>query len=61
MNLYKNKNYSKPKRVKIDGGVKKQSEENITESIRNPFKLKKWSSLRGSFLNDNKKKIILNQ
>ena len=42
MSLFKTKDYSKPKRVKaVFGGGKKQSEENIFISIRNPFKLKK--------------------
>ena len=42
MSLFKTKGYSKPKRVKaLYGGGKKQSEENITKSIRNIFKQKK--------------------
>ena len=42
MSLFKIKDYSKPERVKtMNGGGEKQSQENIIESIRNLFKLKK--------------------
>ena len=42
MSLFKTKDYSKPESVKtVYGGGKKQSEENIIKSIRNPFKLEK--------------------
>ena len=42
MILFETKDYSKPERVKtVYGGGKKQSEENIINSIRNYFKLKK--------------------
>ena len=42
MSLFKTKDYSKPEPVKaVYGGGKKQSEENITKSIRNLFKLNK--------------------
>ena len=42
ISLSKTKDYSKPKPVKtVYGGGKKQSEEKITKSIRNLFKLKK--------------------
>ena len=42
MNLFKNKDYSKPKRVKtVYGGGKKQCEENIIKNIRDHFKLEK--------------------
>ena len=42
MILFKINDFSKPKHVKtVYGGGKKQSEENIVQSIRNIFKLKK--------------------
>ena len=42
MSLFKATDYSKPERAKtVYGGVKKDSEENIIESIRSLFKLKK--------------------
>ena len=42
MSLFKTKDYSKPKRVKtVNGGGKKQSEEDIIKNIRNLSKLKK--------------------
>ena len=42
MILFKINDFSKPKPVKtVYGGGKKQSEENIVQSIRNIFKLKK--------------------
>ena len=42
INLFKTKDYRKPKRVKtVYGDGKKQSEENIIKSIRNLFKIKK--------------------
>ena len=46
MSLYKTKGYSKPERVKtVYGGGKKQSQENIINSMQNIFKLKKQNEV----------------
>ena len=53
MSLFKTKDYSTPKCVKIEfGGGKKQSEENIIKSIINLFKLKKNEAIKDRIIRD---------